>query len=308
MTNRQRVEFDYYITPDGERFGLNNGTNKFLLSFTGLGMPPIDYIAQRGPNQHGVTIVTYRLQQRLIQYVYAQNGNTRSEYWDNRAALLDIFRPNRETLTQLRGTLRKVLPGGKVRDIDVVIAEGPVFNARRLDVWEEGDITEVLRFLADDPTFYDPTLNTVTWTLDPEDSNLTFPITFPITFGYSLIIDSNVINYTGTWFSFPTITITGPIAGFKITNTSTGEFIHLERSVEPGEVIVITLEYGNKTVTSSVYGNVIGDISLDSDLATFNIAPHPIAPNGVNTFELFGTSADEDTEVLLEYYTRYIGI
>lgn len=200
-----------------------------------------------------------------------------------------------------------MLPDGTSRDIDVFISSGPIF-ASPTGHWDEWGFTEALRFIAPDPTFYNPTLQTVTWSLDPGQTELEFPITFPIEFTFTGIDQTNSVSYTGTWPSFPGIVITGPLYGFKIENTDTQEIIELNHVIDAGEVVTITLDYGNKTVVSSTLGNIIGTVTLDSDLATFHIAPDPQAASGTNHFHLTGTGADANTQVVLSYYTRYIGI
>jgi len=69
------------------------------------------------------------------------------------------------------------------------------------------------------------------------------------------------------------------------------------------------LEFGNKLVTSSIHGNLYGQITGDSDLATFRIAPEPEATGGVNTINVTGGGAlIGTTAVTVSYNTRYIGI
>lgn len=309
---RDFYEFTEYYSPDGEVYRFDTET-KFLMSETGLGMPPIEYITQKGPFQHGETYYDYRLQPRTIQIVHRRNACSRIEWWNNRANILNLLRPNRQTVGDFSlGTLRKVLTDGSVRSIDVIIQEGPAFRARDNDVWDEWGIMETLRFIAPDPTFYDPTLNTESWTLNPDTvDQLEFPFTFDGTdmaFRQYVINDDHVVTYTGTWMSYPTIEITGPIIEPKITNESTGEVIYLNYDVESGEVVTITLEFGNKSVSSDVRGNIIGTVDSISDLATFHIAPDPEVADGINTLNVTGGGADGTTEVDIKYYTRYIGI
>ena len=304
---RQRLELDYYFTPDGERFDLHNGADTFLISMAGTGMPPITYIQTRGPYQHGVNIIDYRLDPRAIQAVFRQNAGFRQDYWDVRANLLDILRPNRQVAGQLRlGKLRKIIPGGKIRDIDVFIQQGPVFNARTTDVWDDLAITEALLFIAPDPTFYDPTQVCYVWSIDPA-SNLIFPFTFPFTLADSTVSSSQNVVYTGTWLSFPSIEIAGPLETPQIRNDTTGDYIRLDYTIAEGETVTIGLAFGNKTVTSTLRGNIIGLAS--GDIATFHIAPHPEATNGLNVITVTGGNALlGTTTVTLSFYTRYIGI
>lgn len=314
------VEFTEYITPDNLTYRFDTRTDKFLISESGLGMPPIEYITQRGPYQHGHTIIDYRLGPRVIQMLHRRNGCSRIEYWNNRADLLNFLRPNRQTLgTFYNGTLRKVLPDGSKRDIDVMIEQGPVFEPRDPNRWDEWGFTETLRFIASDPTFYDPTAICTTWGLSTSDnwvlpwvfgSAVSGGITYTgLLFG-SLIINNDVtITYTGTWMTYPSISITGPIEGADITNTTTGEHIKLDYFIPSGITVTISLQYGNKTVVDNNGQNLIGSVTADSDLATFHIAADPEAAGGVNVINATGVGAQVGTtEIALSYYTRYIGI
>lgn len=309
MRQMKRVEFDYYIAPDGTEYRFHDNDDRFLMSFSDMGMPPISYIKQKGPFQHGSSLLDYRLEERIIQYIHRRDGCSREEYWDNRADIINALRPNRQSAnTFALGKLRKKLPDKSVRDIDVLILEGPTFGPRSLEDWDEFGFTEALRFIAPDPTFYDPTVYTAQWTLDPNQTDLVFPFEFPFELGYTVISGSNVVNYAGTWLSYPTIEVRGPISSFTIINAATSEKISLNYEIKIGETVTISLEFGNKTVVNNVGTNLIGVVTTDSDLSTFHIAPDPEASGGVNTFNVTGASAKPTTRVTLTYYVRYIGI
>lgn len=321
MKPYQRIEFDEYITPEGDTFRLED-LNSYVLSFTGHGMPPIKYLTQRGPFQHGETAYDFRLDPRIIQLVWRREGCNRQSYWDNRAALLNALRPNRQLSGQFNpGRLRKQLPDGSKRDIDVFIESGPVFVPRETDRYDEFGITETLRFIAHDPTFYNPTAVCVPFVIS-YIQELVFPLTFMcgpavpgicawdgLVFAEDFINNTITLTYPGTWLAFPTIVITGPINGPTIYNDTTGEKIQLSYSVSTGEVVTITLQYGNKTVTNAAGVNLIGVVSSDSDLATFHLAPDPEATGGVNTLRVTGGAGlAGTTAVTVSYLIRYIGI
>src|SRR3990167_9916197 len=100
-------------------------------------MPQIEYITQRGPYQHGVTVQDYFLQPRVIQMLIRQQYCSRIKLWAGRSNILNHLRPNRQSPGQLNtGKLRKYLPDGSIRDLDVLIQEGPRFEARNLK-WDE---------------------------------------------------------------------------------------------------------------------------------------------------------------------------
>jgi len=307
MTN-MFPEYDIYIAPDGTELPFDRLSDKFIQSFEGYGMSPIKYVEQQGALQDGVTIYDYKLQKRIVQWTVRQNGCSRWDYWEKRALFLDVLRPNRHTFNNFGpGKLRKMLPTGVMRDLDVHVEFGPIFSSPS-GFWDEWGFTEAIRFVAPDPTFYDPTSASLAVDADIANTELEFPITFPIEFGLSVFSATNNITYLGTWLTYPTIVITGPSSAILITNTATGERIIFNGSVNPGETVTISLQYGNKSVTNNLGENLIGSITPDSDLATFHLAPAPEAAGGVNPINVIATGIGGATRVVLSYFTRYIGI
>jgi len=303
-----QLEFDQYISPDGVVYKLNDNVGKFIYGLEGQGMPPIKYQTQQGPLQHGETPLDFRLGPRIISFVFTQNGGCRTEYWSLRSALIDAIRPNRKTATQFPGTLRKILPDGTIRDLYVLIESGPVFVGSKEGEWDEFSIKEALRFIAHDPLFFNPVVKSYTFILTINQS-LVFPITFPIDFSSDSIDVTTNITYSGTWETYPIITVEGPLNGFIIENESTDERIFLNYNIPAGTTITIDLNYGVKTVVDNTGTNLIGSISSDSDLATFHIAPNPEVAGGINTLSIYGSNAALGvTDITVKWYDKYIGI
>lgn len=309
------AEFTEYYSPDGQLFRFENSLTRFLMTETGLGMPPIKYITQTGPFQHGESIFDYRLQPRVIQLLIRERACSRAGYWANRANILNLLRPNRQLANSWElGTLVKKFKDGSKRAIKVLIEQGPEFAARDTSKWDEWAFTEALRFIAPDPTFYDPTPGSVVFSYSVEEPA---QIILPFSFSASSVIFSGglyltlggVINYPGTWLAYPTITLIGPINDPIITNVTTGRVLQMNYHVAALEVVTINLEYGYKTAISSINGNIIGYFTGTSDIAEFAIEPDPVAPLGVNTIEVSGDEfVPGQTSVTISYNTRYIGI
>jgi hypothetical protein len=345
-------EFDMYIPPDvtiddsgiiatadwNKVYRFNNALDHFSLSFTGMGMPPIEYITQQGPFQHGRTVLDFRLQPRSVQYIHRSKGCSRADYWSNRSELLNLIRPNRWSCNFAPGRLRKIQPDGTVRDIFAVTELGPIFAARNIEKWDEWSFTEPLRFRCDDPTFFDPNLQSAVWELTNLE-NLIFygaaldvPTPVPdspgapdwsdrlvfegdeldsggIWFGEDSLYQTLDVTYGGTWFSFPTIKMTGPINQPQVWNLTLGEKIELTYDIPAGDTVTIDLSFGSKTVIDNHGVNLIGTVTTDSTLSTFRLEPAPITPDGVNQLQVIGDDAViGETQVTIEWYTRYIGI
>jgi len=301
------AEYLQYITPDGLVYEFDTGKRWLMTEEEGTGLPDINYITQRGPFQHGNTVIDYRLEPRVVQLVLREDSCNRFEYWSSRRMLLNMIRPNRITRTSSNtGVLRKYFPDGTKLDLDVVIEKGPTFTAKG-GKWDEWAYQETLRFIANNPIYYDPIPVCLTWPIAGIDQ-LVFPITFPIVFGGSFINETATVVYPGTWLSYPTIEITGPMQGILISNDTTGKFIHLLHDVSVGEVVTIYLPYGNKRVVSSILGDLTGTITDDSDTVLFYLAPDPEAAGGVNFITVQGINIDPGvTVVRIIYNVRYIG-
>jgi len=113
--------------------------------------------------------------------------------------------------------------------------------------------------------------------------------------------------YTGDIDSYPTITITGPITNPVITNTTTGDTLDFTGgTVGSADAWTIDTRYGRKSVVNTAGSSVENYLSLDSDLATFRLAPDPIATGGTNVISVAGTATGTATLVTLAYYNRYL--
>lgn len=318
-----QIEFDYYIpasvtvASDGtiadwsEVYTFDNSVDRFLLSTaTGTGMPSIEYITQRGPYQHGETVLDYRLKPRTIQLQHRRNACDRYSYWETRADMLNLMRPNYHLVDNFGpGRLRKVLPDGSIRDIYVLFDSGLPFSSSASE-WDEFSVEEQIRWIAHDPIFFDPVTSSVEWTLAGLNHWI-LPWTFPSEFLFGGGILSEVVNvtYAGTWLTYPEIVFIGPMNLPRVENLTTNQKIDLNYNIPAGTTITVDLSYGNKTVTDNFGNNLFGVLTSDSDLANFHIAPHPEATGGVNQLRTIASNLTIDSSGIYVYWnTKYIGI
>lgn len=306
----KQIEFDQYRSPDGEIYRFSNAQDQFLISgINGMGMPGLNYRTQRGPFQHGSTPLGVILEPRLIQLLHRGQGSCRSGYWDKRSELLDAIRPNRQVVGEFNpGTLRKILPDRSKRDICVFINDGPSFRGSVQGRWDEWAYQESLQFIAHDPTIFDPDMNQQNFTITNSSGDILFAFDFPFTFLSDATTENNTVTYSGTWLSYPTFILIGPLTNPIIRNLTTGEKIELNTIIASGSTVTINLQYGNKTVENGVGTNLIGTVTTDSDLATFHLAPNPEAPLGVNSFGVVAEDFTSDSQIKIQFFTRYIGI
>lgn len=307
-------EHYFYISSNGDSYKLNLTSDKRdVLSIEGTGLPPIEYISERGPFQHGETVKDYFLRPRIVQYIIRQNFCSREDAYAGRTSLLNAIRPNKPGGPV--GTLRHILPNGEHRDLAVVPLEGPRFEPQRSGRWDEWSIQETLRFLAHNPIFYNPTQKTETfgpcgtvgfpYTFPfPFGSacELVFPITFPITFeGFDV---SDLLDNDGNWEDYPTILVYGPASGIRITNVTTDEELFLNASlvVPAGDYLRINLAYDSKVVELGSGTNVIQYLSSESDLATWHLEP------GDNDVRIQIDSYAAPTYAEIRWQDRWLGV
>jgi hypothetical protein len=302
------AEFDTYIAPDGQTYQFDDQVDQWLLTINNQGMPPIEHITTRGVFQHGETWRDYRLRPRTLRLTHLRETGTadRADFWTARADILNLLRPNRGTSL---GSLRKILDDGTTRDIDVIISGGVTLPQEEIVGRGCWIVRDFIEFIAHDPLFYDPTEVVSTTTLLEAGAGFIFPSIFPITFGGSVISSTVTIAYAGTWSTFPTIEIDGPLDDATITNTSIDEKIELQYNIPLGTTVTIALTPSSKTVTDDSGTNLIGVVTTDSDLATFRLEADPIASDGDNLVTISGGGADvNNTAIRIKYFTRYIGI
>lgn len=89
---------------------------------------------------------------------------------------------------------------------------------------------------------------------------------------------SNTVTNSGTMSAYPRITIKrsgGTSATLEfLRNETTGQTIYFDYSLLDGEVLTIDLSIDRRTVTSSVFGDVLGSAILRrSDFASFRVLP-----------------------------------
>lgn len=281
---------------------MDSPPERSIVSEEGLGMPPIDYVSQRGPFQHGETLRDLFLKPRSMVFVIRHEYCNRAAYWLGRKLLLDTLAPvpNAPIGPPGQGTLRRI-HGMMTRDIKCVIESGPAFAARKAGVWDEFAYNETLKFTAYDPIWFDPVSVSLSQALGTSAQNLVFPITFPIQFGTSFGT-TFTINYAGDWLTYPIIKVNGPSTSMNITNNTTGQTISILYNLPDLRFLTIDLTFGVKSVVLDDGTNLIGSVVSTSDLALWHLAP------GANSITVTGGGNGVDTSLVFTYLNRYIGI
>lgn len=280
------------------------GTDVKLLAYGNFGAPPTNYITRKGYKQNGVTEIDYLLQPRNITVDLWHSATAdRQEYWDNRKALHDFLRPNRNG--PITFTLRT--PNGDLRSIIVRADPGMIFPPQPSN--NDWALQESFDFVAFDPTFFNSAQADLILSAATQ-LQLVFPITFPISFGTSSeLLTTGVINYDGTWKSYPIITLDGPYSRAVITNETTGISIFMSVAIVTGEQRIINLTPGEQSITDASGNNKFSDLGVGSNLIDFALFPDPEVPNGqqIITIQLVDGVAGVSGATLV-YFERYFAL
>jgi len=310
------MKLEYELTKltayDGLEYPLTDGSMRFVVSTPGeMGLPPITWLTRQGYKQDGVSEVGYRLAPRAFNAsIRLVNKCSRDEYWAIRSELLEIARPNRGG--QLTFTIR--LSNGELRSITARL-NTPTFPEVSSDTSDEWGLSDVLQFECFNPVWFDAIL-----TSDEITYNLARQLHFPMAFRGNTTanqfffegdgsLGTTPINYTGTWYSYPTFVITGPFDRLRIYHQNLNVEIGFSLPFASGETLTIDLE--NRTITDQNGVDRWGYLTPNSDIQGFKIEPDPIVPNGINTISYFIPGAligVGQTTVTVTYRRRFIGI
>lgn len=291
-----------YITPAGTEYPLDVPRSRVVISSEGEGLPPINYLTQRGPFQDGVNLIDEFLQPRIVQLIVRHNYRSRNAYQAGRQTLVGILDPHLQLTEGGRtpGTLRKYLLDGSRRDLACMPIQGPNFAPRGSE-WQEWSYQEALRFQGFDPVYINPVQHTQAFA--KQGSELVGPMTGPI---IGTTLDSIVtVNYLGTWRSYPVFTVLGPALAIQIENLTTSEQIFINYVLEAGRTLTISLVQGNKAITLDDGTNLMGYVSSDSDLAEWHLTENN---QGVNVLHARVPGAGSTSLVTTYWYDKFLGI
>lgn len=275
-----------------------------LLTYGGLGAASTQFITRRGYKQNGSTEIDYLLQPRTITIeLWRSPACDRQTYWDNRKALHDFLRPNRNG--PLTFTLRT--PNGDLRSIIVRADPGLTFpGSNNNNNW---NLQEQMDFIAFNPLFFNASQSAIALSSTVQ-TQLVFPITFPISFGTSdMFLTTGAITYLGTWKSYPIITLTGPYTRAVITNVQGGVALFMSVAIAVGEQRIIDLTPGAQSITDANGVNKFSDLGAGSNLIDFALLPDPEVAGGIQTItiQLVG-AANGVSSASLNYYERYFAL
>lgn len=287
---------ELYIITGDETQSLTDGTVCTLLAQDGVGLPPLHRLTERGPQQHGETDRGHRLDPRIITLMLSVQGDST---WTKRGTLARMFRPSNTP-----AILKWVRPDSSVRQIKVHHVRDLTFFS---DVRSKYSMRIPVRVVCPDPLFYDPELQHQNFELAAGGQTMDVPLVIPWKVGVSTLDVATPVINSGTYKTFPIITIEGPITDCKITNESTGEFIDFDgQTIGNGDTWTIDLRYGEKTVLDQNENKKMP--TSDSDIATWHLGVDPDVPDGINSIRVEGSACNAATSIEIDYYVMYVSL
>jgi len=303
-SNKHLVEFVSFITPDGVEYPIFGG-RRSLLSWEGMGMPPVRYLEERGVFQQGVTVRDYRVDSRIITIQQFERGLCREDFYCSVGNLIEAIRPNRDS-DKGAGELLVVLKNGVQRTI-----KARYYDGIRADWGNEplldSDMLESITFYCEEPFWDDVEREIVSAGILDVGSCLS--ICLPACFGSDIINAEVELVYTGTWDGDRlTIYINGPAVQPTITNLTTGKQIKLNYNISDGETLLIEIDPQSKRIVSSTSGVLPPGIVADvSDLVSFYLATRGnLTADGTNIMQITASGGVAgQTSVEVEYTVRH---
>lgn len=196
-----------------------------------------------------------------------------------------------------------------------VIRQIPVRLTGKITTQRKGGcLYYTLTYLAADPNFHHPRMQTQEFSIDPEDEDALFcPVQLRGDVVLSRIMSFKktiTIPYIGSITGYPRFTIKGAVSNLKITNDETGAFVflnNLEDTSAPYTIDgcaphVLNFWRGQQEYTDNKGGNIFANLSGGcSNLFTF-----PVTCDGEFTLTIEGDAVDVDTFFMrIDWWTEY---
>jgi len=262
----------YWIDPDDNEIQLGNTAQTIVASYSGLGYAPLEHFLQGIPSQHKQLHRGLKFRPRVVQL----------SIWDFRTSTAAQDTRHQTLLTALNadrgeGIFKVVLDDGTERRIGCYVSQGPDFDSAGRRDWFQ---SYLLRLLARDPFFYDPTQNS-----ESDAFNGAVPVDLAVT-------------NSGHIGAYPTISIAVGAENPKIELVTTGEYIEFDSYTVPGGgPLNVDCWAGTATLVDGT--DVMGEMSKQSTLFYL--------PRGNSTLRLTAAAGAAEL-VTVKWYDRFLGI
>jgi len=284
-----------YVTPDGAEFPLfDRAGRRYLNEVAGLGMPPVQHVTRRGYGQDGETHLATRLKPRTVSLKVSEVYPDRNALWDGHLDWFATLAPGDDA-----GLLRKVFPDGRTFDLPVRFRAGADAGDREQFGAKVQDYA--LQLVAHDPVWCAAD-ETRMEAAGYDGDQLVFPAVFPIWFDGKTILGAFDIAYPGSWRTWPTVELTGPMINPRLSHEERGVVVQLLDVIPAGYVVTLAIDPEGSSVTNQAGTDLAGRLSEQTDLQGFYLAP------GANTLRVRAAGTSGASKAVLRYYERYVGI
>ncbi|OAT74564.1 phage tail family protein [Parageobacillus thermoglucosidasius] len=281
-----------YTNARGQSVELKSSAPFLLQSVDGLGDVDADIQTQKAPFQDGSTFIESVLQERSISLEIAIIAD-KSTILKQRQFLASVFNPKLGP-----GTLRYE-NGETVREIEAVPDGVPVFPSGREN---RGPFFQkaMVNLLCPEPFWLDE------FHTSEKMSYILGGLSFPLRLGTSFAQRGfkKILHNQGDVATPVTIEFYGPATNPVVWNRTTGEFIRVSRTLAETDKLVITTDFGKKSVTienaDGSKTNVFNWIDLESTF--WQLVP------GENLIEYGSDSDATKSRVIVSYRNRYLSV
>ncbi len=280
-----------YTNPRGVSVTLYNDPY-LITTLDGLDLPTVDEQEQKAPYQDGTTFLDALFEPRSIVVTGAIiNIQQLGAIFTNRAVILAALNPKNGP-----GVLTYTNDDAVYTTV-CTVSQASFPNKLATDPFQVFQI----QFYCNDPYWYAEDQSLISMVL--VTGGLTFPISFPIVFGsYVGSVPTSAPN-DGDSVTPVLIQVNGPSVNPVITNTTTGEFIRCEISLDPGDVLTINTKFGSKSITLTDSGGVttnqMSTLSVGSAFWQLDI--------GDNLILFSDDTLGSSESCVVSWYARYSG-
>jgi hypothetical protein len=282
-----------YTNARGQSVELKSSAPFLLELIDGLGDVDADIQTQKAPFQDGSTYIDTVLQERAISMQIAILASDTATLLQQRQYLASVFNPKLG-----KGVLRYE-NGETVREIEAVPDSVPAFPSgqdNRGPIFQKA----LVNLLCPEPFWLDE------FSTSEKMSYILGGLSFPLRLGTMFANRGfkKVLYNQGDVATPVTIEFYGPATNPVVWNRTTGEFIRVSRTLAETDKLVITTDFGKKSVTienaDGSKTNVFNWIDLESTF--WQLVP------GDNIIEYGSDSDATKSRVIVSYKNRYLSV
>ena len=269
-----------YINDNGDSITFDYAGGYLINKPSGIDTLSINMSQAQGIDQVGATIQSTNIQPRPITITGYLVGDMQAE---NKEKLLSIVRPDL---------------GGKLYADDYYLnvypTATPVIEPKRQLAQFQLSLLAAYPYWCKD--------DSASATLSGIQRQFKFPWNISRSYRFGQLMQTQFMN-VGNRGQVPvpftaTFIAKGEVENPKITNTTTGKFLLLKKSLVSGERLVVEITHERTYVTSSVDGDCRGALSLTSNLFRLDVGDNVLKPEAASGLESLQVDINFATEIV----------